>query len=496
MDTEEFRAAGHALVDWIADHRASTESRRVLADVGPGDVRAGFPEEPPASPIGFDEMLTRLQQRVVPGVTEVQHPMHFGWFPSNAALASILGDMASSGLSNLGISWESSPALTEVEEVVCDWLRQLTGLSDGWLGSIHDTASTACLVALLAARERASELSQNTGGLQSVAAPLVVYTTDQAHSSVAKAALLAGYGWDNIRSVPTDPDSFAMDPNALGAAIEADRAAGRVPAVVVATVGTTGTTAIDPVGAIVDVVRSGETSSEAPPVWIHVDAAMAGSAMLLPEYRHLWDGVEGSDSIAWNPHKWMGTILDCALLYVRHVDELQRVMSTNPSYLQSPNDGAVTQYRDWGVPLGRRFRSLKLWFHLELDGIEAIRERLRRDLANAAWFAEQVESTPGWTVLAPVSLQTVCVVHRPDRDGDPLDGEPLDEHTLAWVRAINESGEAFLTPSILDGRWMARVSIGVESTERHHVAALWELMQAEASKHATGQGDQTGVTGE
>jgi len=252
----------------------------------------------------------------------------------------------------------------------------------------------------------------------------------------------------------------------------------------VATVGTTGTTAIDPVADIVGIVRAGAAPPDAAPVWIHVDAAMAGSAMLLPECRHLWDGVEDVDSVAWNPHKWMGTILDCALLYVRRVDELQTVMSTNPSYLQSPNDGVVTQYRDWGVPLGRRFRSLKLWFHLELDGIEAIRQRLRRDLANAAWFAEQVEAAAEWEVVAPVSLQTVCVIHRPTVDGSSLEGEALDEHTLRWVRSINESGEAFLTPSVLDGRWMVRVSIGVERTEQHHVDALWGLMQSAATSSA------------
>ncbi len=461
------------MIDWIADHRSSVAERGVRAAAEPGVVRASFPEAPPQTPIEFDRLMVHLADRVGPGLTEVQHPMHFGWFPSNASLSSILGDITASGLGQLGISWESSPAITEVEEVMCDWLRQLTGLSDAWRGTIHDTASTACFAALLVARERASGLAQNAGGLQALDEALVVYTTDQAHSSVTKAALLAGYGWDNVRSVATDPVTHAMDAAALRREIEADVAAGRRPAVVVASVGSTGTTAFDPVAELAAVIA--ETSRSSSP-WLHVDAAMAGSAMLLPECRTLWEGVESADSISWNPHKWMGTILDCSLFYVRDTAELARVMSTNPSYLQSPNDGEVTQYRDWGIPLGRRFRALKLWFQLELDGIEAIQARLRRDLENARWLADQVEGHEEWELVAPVTLQTVCVRHVPPDPG--LDGAALDAHTLRWVRAINGSGEAFVTPSQLDGRWMVRVSVGVEATERHHVERLWDLMNA------------------
>jgi aromatic-L-amino-acid decarboxylase len=218
-------------------------------------------------------------------------------------------------------------------------------------------------------------------------------------------------------------------------------------------------------------------------IWFHVDAAMAGSAMLLPECRHLWRGVENADSIAWNPHKWMGTILDTALFYVRDVDFLERVMSTNPAYLRSSADGNVTQYRDWGIPLGRRFRALKLWFHLRLDGPEAIRKRLRRDLENARWFRDQVAAREHWEVLAPVDLQTVCIRHVPKgAGGEPLSGEELDRHTLAWVTSINESGKAFMSPSVLDGRWMVRVSIGVEDTTREHVERLWHIIREAAEK--------------
>ncbi len=480
MTPEEFRLAGHELIDWIADHRASAADRPVRARTGPGEVAAALPDRPPTQVESFDAVMADLDSVVVPGMFEMQHPMHFGWFPANAELSSILGDLASAGLSSVGISWESAPALTEVEEVVCDWMRQLVGLSDNWFGSITDTASTGCLTAMLAARERASSLSQNHGGLQAVESPLVVYSTKQAHSSVVKAALLAGFGWDNIVMVDTDPVTFAMDPESLASCVAADVAAGKTPAVVVAAVGTTGTTAMDPVAAIVEVASTVGA-------WVHVDAAMAGTAMLLPECRHLWDGVEGADSISWNPHKWMGTILDCSLFYVRDTDQLQSVMSTNPSYLQSSADGEVTQYRDWGIPLGRRFRALKIWFQLRLDGVEAIKDRIRRDLDNAQWLAEQVVAAPGWQVLAPVDLQTVCVLHTPVLRGESVDGESgasepmtgqaLDDHTLSWVRAINESGEAFLSPSQLNGRWMARVSIGVLSTEHQHVAELWKCLQ-------------------
>jgi aromatic-L-amino-acid decarboxylase len=467
MDSEEFRRAGHALIDWIADYRSSLEQRPVRAQVNPGDVRKRFSTTPPDRPLPPDQLLKNLENHVVPGITQVQHPMHYGWFPSNASLASTLGDIASSGLGTLGISWESCPAATEVEEVVCDWMRQLTGLSDAWEGCIQDTASTACLTALLIARESVSNYCESRGGLQGEDKPLIVYTTEEAHSSVVKAALLAGFGRDNLRLVAMDPATRAMSAPALAEQIERDLNEGRQPCAIVASIGSTGVTAFDPLAEIVEIAAEHA-------VWVHVDAAMAGSAMLLPECRHLWDGVERANSIAWNPHKWMGTILDCSLFYVRDAEHLIRVMSTNPSYLRSTVDDEVRQYRDWGIPLGRRFRALKLWYHLSLDGIDAIRARLRRDLDNAQWFAEKVSQAENWRVLAPVKLQTVCIRHQPPG----LEGERLDRHTLAWVNRINQSGEAFMSPSQLDGRWMVRVSIGVEATTREHLEKLWNLIQA------------------
>ncbi len=462
------------MIDWIADYRTGLADGPVLATTGPGEVAAALPATPPAEIATIDSLIDRLESVVVPGMTQVQHPMHYGWFPSNASLASVLGDLASSGLGGLGISWESCPALTEVEEVVCDWMRQLTGLSEAWSGTIQDTASTACLVALLTARERATDHSQAGGGLAAVARPPVVYSTEQAHSSVKKAALLAGYGADNLRMVAVDPTTYAMDADDLQRLMAADLAAGLQPAAVVASVGTTGTTAFDPIPKIVSVASEHNA-------WVHVDAAMAGTAMLLPECRHLWTGVEQADSVCWNPHKWMGTILDTSLYYVRDPEHLVRVMSTNPSYLRSSNDGEVTQYRDWGLPLGRRFRALKLWFHLELDGVEAIRQRVRRDLDNARWLADQVEQADDWELLAPVPLQTLCVRHVPRSD---MADDELDQHTLSWLAAINQSGLAYLTGSMLDGRWMVRVSVGVESTERTHVEALWAMMRQAATTGA------------
>jgi aromatic-L-amino-acid/L-tryptophan decarboxylase len=469
MTPEEFRAAGHQLIDWIADFRATIEQRPVLAQVQPGQVRSGFPWVPPTEPATIDELITQLDRVVIPGVTQVQHPMHFGWFPSNVSLSSVLGDLVSTGVGSLGITWQSSPALTEVEEVTNDWLRQLCGLSDAWHGVIQDTASSACVVAMLSARERASGYSQNRGGLQAEPQPLVVYASPQCHSSVPKAVLLAGFGADNLRHVDVDPITYALRPDSLRDAMRADVAAGRKPAAVILGLGTTGTTAFDPIRPVVEIAAEFGA-------WVHVDAAMAGSALLLPECRHLFDGIEGADSISWNPHKWMGTALDCSMYLVRDPQTLIRVMSTNPSYLKSAADGQVLQYKDWGIPLGRRFRAMKLWFHLALDGIESIQTRLRRDLANAQWLAEQVRATPNWKVLAPVALQTLCIRHEPSG----LSGEALDAHTLSWVNAINESGKAFMSPSMLDGRWMVRVSIGVEGTEREHVEALWALIRASA----------------
>jgi aromatic-L-amino-acid/L-tryptophan decarboxylase len=470
MDVEEFRRAGHRLVDWIADYRAHIADLPVMSLAEPGSVKAQIPEQPPAQGESFEAILRDVEQIVVPGLSHFQSPHFFGYFPANAELGSVLGDYMSTGLGALGISWQAAPALTELEEVVTDWMRQMVGLSDLWSGVIQDTASTSTLVALICARERASKYSLVRGGLQGEERPLVVYASEQSHSSVEKDALLSGFGRANVRAIATD-DTYALRPDLLDAAIQEDLLAGRVPAGIVATTGTTATTALDPVAAIAEIAREHN-------VWLHVDAAMAGSAMILPECRWMWKGIDGADSLVFNPHKWLGASFDCSLYYVRDPQHLVRVMSTNPSYLQTAADAQVKNLRDWGIPLGRRFRALKLWSLIRQNGVASLQERLRRDLANATWLAEQVRGTPEWQVLAPVPLQTVCVRHEPSG----LSGKALDQHTLSWAERINRSGDAYLTPAKLHGRWMVRVSIGAIPTERQHVEALWSAMQREAAE--------------
>ncbi len=465
MTPEEFRRFGHEMVDWIADYRAGLSERPVMARSAPGEIKASLPASPPESAEPFADILSDVDRLLVPGLSLWQHPSFFGYFPSNGSLASVLGDFLSTGLGVLGLSWQSSPALTELEEVTTDWMRQAVGLSGAWSGVIQDTASTSTLLALLCARERTTDFGLARGGLQAEPKALRVYVSEHSHSSVEKAALLAGFGRDNLRQVATD-ERFAMRPEALAAAILADLAAGHRPCAVVATTGSTTTTAFDPLAEIAEI-------AQAHALWLHVDAAMAGSAMILPECRPLWQGVERADSVVWNVHKWLGVAFDCSLYYVRDPDHLIRVMSTRPSYLRSTVDDQVKNLRDWGLPLGRRFRALKLWFLLREQGLEGLRARLRRDLANAQWLAEQVRATPGWRVLAPVPLQTVCLRHEPPG----LEGEVLDRHTLAWAEKANASGKAYLTPALLEGRWMVRVSIGAEATERADVAALWELLR-------------------
>jgi aromatic-L-amino-acid decarboxylase len=466
LDPEAFRRLGHELIDWVADYRQGIAERPVMARVTPGEIKRCFPEAPPEVGESLGGLIGELERDILPGLSHWQHPRFFGYFPANAPLESVLGDYLATGLGVLGLSWQASPALTELEEVTTDWVRQMVGLSDGWRGVIEDTASTGALVALICARERATGYSLAHGGLQGEPRPLVVYASRQAHSSVEKAALLAGLGRDNLRWIETD-EVLAMRPDALAAAIADDTAGDRVPCAVVATTGATGSTALDPIADIAGIAQEHG-------IWLHVDAAMAGSAMILPECRWMWGGVEAADSLVINAHKWLGAAFDCSLYYVRDAEHLVRVMSTNPSYLQSGVDDRVSNLRDWGIPLGRRFRALKLWLLIRANGVAGLQARLRRDLANAQWLAEQVEDAPGWRVVAPVPLQTLCLRHEPPG----LGGEALDRYTLAWCDRINRSGAAYLTPAVLDDRWMVRVSIGATPTEREDVAALWRDIQA------------------
>ncbi len=472
MDVEEFRRLGHEVIDWIADYRARTARGElpVMARIAPGEVRAALPASPPAEPQALDRVLEDLARVIVPGCTHWQDPRFFAYFPSNSSLAAVLGDFLSTGLAQLGLNWQASPALTELEELTTDWLRQMLGLSDAWSGVIQDAASTATLVALISARERTTDHGSARGGLQASERPLIVYASGQSHSSVEKAALLAGFGRENLRVIAVD-DAFGMSADALRRTIEADRAAGLSPCAVVATVGSTATTAVDPLEEIAGIAH-------AQGLWLHVDAAMAGSAMILPECRPLWRGIELADSLVLNPHKWLGASFDCSTYFVRDAQHLVRVMSTNPSYLRTAADAKVRNYRDWGIPLGRRFRALKLWFLIRDQGVQGLQQRLRRDLGHARWLAGEIDATHGWQRLAPVPFQTVCVRHVPLG----VTGEALDAHTLNWVRRINDSGRAYLAPAMLGERWMVRVSFGVEATEHEHVVALWSQMRDEAER--------------
>lgn len=469
MSPEEFRRLGHLVVDWLADYRTNAASKPVACNASPGDLLAQLPKAPPEQPEGFEAILSDLDDLVVPNLAHWQHPNFFAYFPSNGDLSAVLGDFLSTGLGVLGLTWQSAPALTELEDRVTDWLRQMSGLADSWQGVIQDTASSCGMIALVAARERTSKHGAVTTGMQHGKAPLVVYTSSEAHSSVQKAAMLAGFGCDHVRKIAVDANR-AIDVAALREAIADDCNNGLRPCAIVATTGTTTTTAFDPIDELANV-------AEQYGMWLHVDGAMAGTAMILPECRALWHGVDRADSIVVNPHKWLGASFDCSVFYVRDDQHLVRVMRTDPSYLRTAFDDQVKTYRDWGVALGRRFRALKLWSLIRTHGTERLRTRIRRDLDNARWLAEQVEANPQWRLLAPMQLQTLCIRHEPDG----VTGDALDTHTLQWLQRVHDTGRAWLTPAQLDGRWMVRVSIGSLTTEREHVVALWQLLRDETA---------------
>jgi len=457
------------MVEWIASYRERVADLPVMSPLSPGAVRGQLPAGPPEQGEGLDGILEEMDRIVLPGITHWTHPGFFAYFPANADLASVLADMACSGLGAQAMSWQTSPAATEVEEVVMEWLRQMLGLGRQFTGVIQDTASTSTFCALLCARERTGAFGQNRGGLQAEEAPMVVYASDQAHSSIGKGALLAGFGKDNLRFIATD-DRHALRLDLLEAAIEDDLAAGRRPCAIVAAVGTTATTALDPLRGMAEL-------AERHGIWLHVDAALAGAAMICPECRWMWDGVEGADSIVLNPHKWLGTGFDLSAYFVRDPEHLIRVMSTNPSYLRTAHDGEVKNLRDWGIPLGRRFRALKLWFLIKDQGVAGLQARLRRDLDNAAWFKDQVDAAAGWERMAEVPLQTICLRHLPEGMVEEAD---LARHNLDLVDRINQAGRFYLTPAVLKGSQMIRVSIGSQATEREHVVKLWDALRQAA----------------
>jgi aromatic-L-amino-acid/L-tryptophan decarboxylase len=463
MTPDEFRRQGHALIDWIADYVEGVEQYPVASPVAPGDVRAQLPSSPPDGPEDFAAVLADVDRVIVPGLTHWQHPSFFAYFPANSTYPAILGELLSAGLGVNGMLWATSPACTELETLMCDWMAELLDLparfrSDGPGGGvIQGTASEATLCAILAARERATEGRSNEAG---ASGRLVAYATAHTHSATEKGLKVAGIGRDNLRLVGTDA-SFAMQPDALAATVAADRGAGLVPFVVCATAGTTSSLAFDPVPAIADVCRRER-------LWLHVDAAMAGVAAVCPEYRWVNAGVEAADSYCTNPHKWMGINFDCDLLYVADRAALINTFSILPPFLRTAHGdaGTVIDYRDWGIPLGRRFRALKVWFTLRADGPGPTRAMIRRHVALAADLASWVEADSRFELATPPRLNLVCLRHA---DGDAA--------TDGLLTAANASGRALFTRTVLDGRSVLRFCVGGRATERRHVAAAWQLLQ-------------------
>jgi len=473
LTPHEFREHGHALIDWIATYREKIEERAVSPLIEPGAIRAALPKAPPRQAEPVSEIMADFESTLLPGVLHWQHPSFFGFFPSNVELSSVLGDLLSTGLGMVGISWEASPALTELEETCVDWLRQMLGLGPAWRGAIQESASASTLISIVCARERYSSRMPAQDDIRLPAETGMIYTSARAHSSVNKTAMIAGFGADHVRVVPTQPDG-SIDVGMLRTMINQDVLRGIRPAAIIATTGATADTALDDIDALANV-------AEIWGAWLHVDAAMGGASMLLPECRSAWDGIERADSIVISPNKWLGAAFDSSVLFVRDHEHLTRVMGSNPSYLRTPTDGRVTQLRDWSIPTGRRFRALKLWFLIRERGVDGLSDRIRRDLVNARRLAELVEAEPQWRVMNKVSLQTVCVRHEPPG----LHGAKLDAHTRAWVQALNESGKAYLTAAQVDGAWMARVSIGVLGTEWHHIEKLWSDMREYAAQDAS-----------
>ena len=491
MTPDEFRRCGHAVVERIARYMEEIERYPVLSQVEPGSIRGRLPPAAPEHGEPFRDVLRDIDEIVMPGITHWQSPNFFAYFPANASGPAILGDLLSSGLGVQGMLWATSPACTELETHVLDWLVDLLGLPDRFRsttaggGVIQDTASSSTLTALLAARERASAGSVNEYGVglgpnggpdrdpgrgsngdpsggpsrdpnRGSSQRLTVYTSRHAHSSIEKAVKIAGLGRTNLRLVDADA-RHTMRPDALEAAIAADRAAGATPAMVSATVGTTSSGAIDPVRAIGEICRREG-------IWLHVDAAHAGSATICPEHRGLVDGVELADSYTFNPHKWLLTNFDCNCFWVADRAALISALSILPEYLRNraTDSGAVIDYRDWHVPLGRRFRALKLWFVIRHYGAEGLRAHVRRSVELADWFAAQVEASEAFELAAPVSVGLVCFRHRA---GDAFNQALMDR--------LNRSGALYLTHTRLDGRLVLRLAVGVPATRHAHVEAAW-----------------------
>src|SRR5438477_6898625 len=472
MTPEDFRRHGHEVVDWLADYFTRIESFPVLSRAEPGQIRTSLPLEPPAQGEPFQAMLQDVEKLILPGITHWQSPNFFAYFPSNNSGASILGDLLSSGLGVQGMLWATSPACTELETHVLDWLGQMLDLPPKFLstdtggGVIQDTASSASLCALLAARERATNFASNKRGCDG---KLAAYTSSQAHSSIEKAVQIAGLGRDSLRLIEVHAN-FAMRPDALAQRIQEDRQNGLIPCFVCATVGTTSSNAIDPVPEIGRICRGQN-------IWLHVDAAMSGTAALCPEFRHIHNGLEFADSYCFNPHKWMFTNFDCDCFYVADRKALIQTLSVLPEYLRNKatETGAVIDYRDWQIPLGRRFRSLKLWFVIRHYGVQGLQHHVREHVRLAQQFAEWLKQDAEFELAAPVPLNLVCFRHK---GGDQINQDLMDR--------LNRSGDLYLTHTRLNDRLTLRFCVGQTNTQARHVERAWRRIQEETARVGSG----------
>jgi aromatic-L-amino-acid decarboxylase len=466
MTPEELEKNGKAVLKWIADYYRQIESFPVMSQVAPGEIRAGLPPHPPVQGESFSSILQDVDKIIIPGITHWQSPNFFAYFPANTSGSAILGELLSAGLGVQGMIWATSPACTELETLVLDWLLEMLGLpekfksSGSGAGVIQDSASSAALCAILAAREKTTRYVSNQKGCDG---KLTAYASSQTHSSVEKAIKIAGIGKENLRLVPID-QNFAMQPEALAEFIQKDRKLGKIPFFVCATVGTTSSNALDPLDKIGEVCRREK-------IWLHVDAAMAGTAAICPEFRHIQKGLELAESYCFNPHKWMFTNFDCDCFYVADRKILIQTLSILPEYLKNKatESGAVIDYRDWQVPLGRRFRVLKLWFVIRHYGIEGLQYHVRQHVQLAQEFAEWVKNDPDFELMAPVPLNLVCFRHKA---GDKFNERLLDH--------LNSSEKIYLTHTKLNDIYTLRMSIAQTNTQRRHVEQAWKLIRQKA----------------
>ncbi len=469
MDTETFRRHAHALVDWMAEYLEGVERFPVKAQVEPGEIARRLPPAPPRDGEAMERIFADFERDLLPGVTHWQHPSFFAYFPANNSPPSILAEMLTATLGLQCMMWQTSPSAAELEARVLDWLRQMLGLPDGFTGVIQDSASSATLCSLITARERASGWRANAEGLAAHSG-MIVYCSAETHSSVEKAVGIIGIGRANLRKIAVDPRSFALRPDLLDAAIAADIAAGLTPIAVVATLGSTGAGGIDALRPIGEICRRHG-------VWLHVDAAWAGSALVLPEYRWMIDGIEHVDSLVMNPHKWLLTNFDCSAHYVRDPDALVRSLAILPEFLKTRERGQVDDYRDWGVPLGRRFRALKLWFVIRSYGVAALQEIVRAHIATAHEAASWVEAEADFELMSPATLALFAFRYRPKG----VDNEAvLDRINETLLHRLNDAGGAYFTQTKIAGHYAIRFSIGQRTTERRHVAAAWREIQETA----------------